>query len=67
MHIVKGRTTQEQEVVCIQKGGVVYNAHIFIPIFIFVYDYSFVSWTIVVIMGWVCFTVIMGNVFFLNL
>ena len=44
-----------------------YNAHIFIPIFIFVYDYSFVSWTIVVIMGWVCFTVIMGNVFFLNL
>ena len=24
----------------------------------------FVSWTIVVIMGWVCFTVIMGNVCF---
>ena len=41
MHIVRGRTEQEREGVCIQKGGAVYNTHIFIPFFIFVYDYSF--------------------------
>ena len=41
MHIVRGRTAQEREEVCIQKGGAMYNTHIFIPFFIFVYDYSF--------------------------
>ena len=32
--------------------------------FFFVYGYSFVFWIIVVIMGWVCYTVIMVNVCF---
>ena len=47
---------------CILKGGVVCS-HIFIPIFIFfVYGYSFVFWIMFVIMGWVCYTMIMVNV-----
>ena len=42
-----------------------YNTHIFIPIFIFLFMVIvLVFWIIVVIMGWVCFTVIMGNVCF---
>ena len=47
-------------------------SHIFILVlfidnlvyFVFVYGYSFMFWIIVVIMGWVCYTVIMVNVCF---
>ena len=47
-----------------EKGEVVCS-HIFIPIFtVFLFMVmAFVFW-IIVVMGWVCYTVIMGNVCF---
>ena len=50
--------------VLIERGSCVFT-YIYTCLYcLFVYGYSFVFWIIVVIMGWVCYTMVMVNVCF---